>query len=420
MIGCSACEKKAPRTNIVLIVIDTLRADHLPIYNYPRNTTPFLARLAARGVIFENAYSASSWTSPATASIFSSLYPFQHGVHMGLMAQRKLSKKDPNVEFNRLPAKVVTMTEILKQSGYATYGVSDNINISDKQGFDQGFDVLESFIHEGAEKIKTVARTFKNRIGASPYFLYLHFNDPHQPYRQEPPKELLTGDETENIVTNYDWEISHVDRRIQELYEFYGWDKNTLLIITADHGEELWEKGLYGHGKSLYHTLLHVPLVVFFPERIAGGRRVAENVSTIDILPTLCDWVGAKHPAVISGVSFTPVLSGRPLVESKRYFFANLQIKRFEQPDLLIKATIYRHFKFIHSFAPEDRLFFNLQNDPGEKDNQFGQAQETARILENEYLKYESRCIRFKQESANTSLDEKKNRQLEELGYIQK
>ena len=145
--------KHPARPNIVLVVIDTLRADHLPFYGYPKETAPFLSELAAQGVVFEKAYAASSWTSPATASIFTSLYPFQHGVTMGLLLQKQLINKDQSIKVNRIPKELTTLPEAFRINGYRTFGVSDNFNISEGQGFGQGFDRLLGFSHRGGQFI---------------------------------------------------------------------------------------------------------------------------------------------------------------------------------------------------------------------------------------------------------------------------
>src|SRR4030067_23633 len=115
--------KHPPKPNVVLVVIDCLRADRLPFYGYPKETAPFLSKLAAQGVVFEKAYAASSWTAPATASIFTSLYPFQHGVVMGLMAQMRLIRRNPTIKINRIPEEVTTLPEVLHQGSHPPIGV---------------------------------------------------------------------------------------------------------------------------------------------------------------------------------------------------------------------------------------------------------------------------------------------------------
>jgi arylsulfatase A-like enzyme len=151
--------RKVKNYNVVLIVIDTLRSDHLPFYGYKKNTAPFMSDLARQSVVFKNAFSASSWTSPATASIFTSLYPFQHGVLLGLMAILKANAEDPSIRVNRIPEEIETLPEVMKKNGFRTYGVSDNLNIGIKQGFTQGFDRFETFNYNGAPRVNDVLKS---------------------------------------------------------------------------------------------------------------------------------------------------------------------------------------------------------------------------------------------------------------------
>ena len=141
VLGASSCDNQQEvRPNIVLIVIDTLRPDHLPFYGYDRDTAPFLSSLAEGGVVFERVHSTSSWTAPATASIVTSLNPLQHGVLTGFRMVASLRKIDPTITLNRIPAEVTTVAEVLQEAGYSTYAVTDNINICREEGFEQGFD----------------------------------------------------------------------------------------------------------------------------------------------------------------------------------------------------------------------------------------------------------------------------------------
>lgn len=139
--------------NIVLIVIDTLRPDHLPFYGYSIDTAPFLNELSAKSVVFENAYAASSWTAPAAASIFTSLYPIQHGVVTGMRAHDIVTEENQSITLNRIPDKLSTIAEVLKGAGFKTYAVADNVNISEEMGFDQGFDKFVNFQYVTAEGV---------------------------------------------------------------------------------------------------------------------------------------------------------------------------------------------------------------------------------------------------------------------------
>lgn len=416
LVSCRTFSLK-DKPNVVVIVIDTLRADHLPCYGYETNTAPFISALAARSVVFEHAYAASSWTSPATASIFTGHYPFQHGVTMGLLAQRKLIKKDPNIQINRIPAAINTMPEIFKKHGYRTFGASDNLNIGAQQGFDQGFDRLVNYMHESAAVINPAVLKFRQELQPDGrYFFYIHYNDPHQPYHHELPKAETTNDNRIDAPKNYDLEIGYVDRAVQELYERYGWDKNTLLIITADHGEELFEHGFYGHGKTLYNSVLHVPLIVHYPERIKAAR-ISDSVSTVDILPTLIGLLGMRPEKDLAGMDLSPFIQDPTVAMGKRFLYSHLQIKRHQESDIRMEATIFRQFKFIHNF-PDQRMLFNVWADPDERNDLIDVSGKMPRELESAYYSFLQKCKKFRQETVDVNLDQKKIDELRKMQYL--
>jgi len=408
-----------PRPNVVLVVIDTLRADRLPFYGYPKETAPFLSKLAARGVVFDKAYAASSWTAPATASIFSSLYPFQHGVVMGLLAQMKLIRRYPHIKINRIPEKVTTLPEVFRRGGYRTFGVSDNANISRRQGFEQGFDRLECFTHRGAQSINQQVLDQEKEIRAGgPYFLYLHYNDPHMPYKIALDDSEKTGDKTTDMKAMYDKEIAFVDSRLEELYARFGWSRNTLLVVTADHGEELMEKGFYGHGKYLYNTVIHVPLLFSWPEQeLFAAKRPAVNVSTMDIMPTLASLLGFRQVKGLAGKDLKPVLEGKTGAAGERYIYSHLQ-KRTGTPNAsLQKACLNGDYKYIFE-APDRHSLFDLKRDPGEDRNLYAEKQKTAHRLATNLFAFEKGCLRYNADYVDIELDKKSIEQLRSLGYV--
>jgi len=411
--------KPSPRPHVVVVVIDTLRFDHLPFYGYAKDTAPFLAKLAARGVVFEKAYAASSWTAPATASIFTGLYPFQHGVVMGLLAQMKLIKKHPEIEINRIPEAVTTLPEVFRREGYRTFGVSDNANITEAQGFSQGFDRLLVSVHRGAGYINERALGLEKEIRAQgPYFLYIHYNDPHMPYKIDLDKDEVTGDQTTDLKAMYDKEVALVDRSLEELYSRFGWSENTLLIVTADHGEEMNEKGFYGHGKSLFNTVIQVPLQFYWPERkLFSGQRLGVNVSTIDILPTLASLLGFRRVDGLAGQDLTPVLKGKTGRAAKRYIYSHLHLKAGTPKASLQKASLNGDLKYIFE-APDSHFFFDLRRDPGEDRNLYSQERNVAKTLASNLFAFEKSCPRYNADYVDIQLDQKSIEQLRSLGYI--
>ena len=243
------CKRKSSNEpNVVLIVLDTLRADHLPFYGYKKKTAPFLSEIASRSIIFENAYSASSWTAPATASIFTSLYPFQHGVTTGLKTSKFFK-----IKLNRIPEKIKTITEILKENGYKTYGVADNINICKDEGFTQGFDRFKLLPYEFETKTNIQLEKWAEEIKAQKkYFLYIHYNDCHLPYHKRSPWYQKKENERDDLISCYDSEINYVDAKIKKMYELFGWDKNTMLIYYVRPRRGISRAWIYASFKPIF------------------------------------------------------------------------------------------------------------------------------------------------------------------------
>jgi arylsulfatase A-like enzyme len=349
------------RPNVVLILIDTMRADHLPFHGYERPTAPFLTRLASEGVVFDRAWSTSSWTAPATASLFTSLYPEQHGV------TRRVDSATGRV--NRVPESAETIAEAFRAAGYHTLGVSDNGLVSPELGFDQGFDVFESAVGATAERVNKWIRDQRPDLASGrPYFLYVHYMEPHEPYLpHEPWFRDFSGDGWRKtpgraLAAAYDSEIRALDEGLARLYRTMGWDDGTIVVVTADHGEEFGDHGGGGHAHSLFSELLRVPLVFHAPHGRFTPRHVSEPVSLLDVLPTLRALIGRPAGPRDEGVSLAGLLRGRD--ESfDRVLHAHLE--QFETGRIW-KATLAGEWKRI-TLDPGLPMLFNLLDDPRER-----------------------------------------------------
>lgn len=323
------------RPNLILYVIDTLRADHLQSYGYEAARTPNFARFAAESVLFESALAQSSWTKPTTASVLTGLLPW---VHQANRAKDRLSEDH------------LTLTELLHASGYRTAGVVNNPNASDIFGFDQGF---EHFVHltnwrAPAREHHAAALDWLDGLGeeSSPFFLYVHVLEPHGPY--EPPAEYLpegelavsdpyagtigrrqklarsgrppTGQELYDLKALYDAEIAYIDAQFAEFLrslkdrELY---RNSVIILHSDHGEEFYDHGNWDHGRSLYSELINVPLVMRLPAGQGAGTRVSLPVQQVDLMPTVLDLVALEGGRDLPGRSLLPLVIDSP--ESDRY-----------------------------------------------------------------------------------------------------
>lgn len=341
------------KPNVVVILIDTLRPDHLPAWGYPHATAPYLSELASRGVVLERAHSASTWTAPATASLFTGLYPHQHGitegffVHMVRMeraqgegregaAGERGERDDPDrwegrpestVSLNRLPDAVATAPELFARAGYTTFGVSSNVNVTGRIGFDRGFARFADFTGPehgkgaAAERTLEQVREWKAQmLGSEPYFLYLHFNDVHAPHRE---RELLyTPDATPFAAerASYDGELRYLDGVLRRIGAELGWDDDTLVCVVSDHGEEFGEHGESGHGYSVHSELMRIAMLFSWPAQLAQARRIETPVSIVDVLPTLAQLAGVAAPPGLAGTSLAPALADRGPVPERTLF----------------------------------------------------------------------------------------------------
>ncbi|MFH1789239.1 MAG: sulfatase [Candidatus Altiarchaeota archaeon] len=314
--------------NVVLISLDTLRADHLSSYGYPLNTSPHIDDLAAKGILFENAISQASWTMPSHAALFTSLYPSDMELfyfpYPGLISDN-----------------VTVLTELLKAEGYATAGFHGGSFLSEGFGFSQGFDVYKSNGPRMEDNTRDIYSWLSENHDKK-FFLFLHNFNVHGPYT--PPKTYTRyftnystptdlkshiidvqrlydekgGIPPENkssldyIISQYDGEIAYVDHLlgqfIGELVR-YGLLNNTLIIVTSDHGEEFLEHGHFDHVRTLYDELVRVPLIVWAPT-LPEGRRVSKQVMLVDVMPTVLDLLGIKYSGDVRGLSLVSFVLG--------------------------------------------------------------------------------------------------------------
>ncbi len=435
LAACSAPSPTSPdpepaaRPNVVLILIDTFRPDHLGINGYERRTAPFLEDLMARSTVFRKAWSTSSWTAPATSSVFTSLYPNRHGVTTGFLAHRRHAEargeeNGQKIVLNRLPESQQTLPELMAAAGYATFGMATNINIGSEIGFDRGFD---RFRRNNGRAAAKVARHLGGWRGSmeqpdQPYFLYLHFNDVHAPYKQHKPWYVDEGEKLARSVSAYNSEISYLDQVLGKLYRDFGWDRNTLLVVVSDHGEEFRDHGRLGHDFTLFNELMRV-LMVFSGEDLGIPARTIEvDTSLVDVLPTILELVGAPPPSHCDGLSLAPFLGSElPAVDSvfaKRTLFAHRKKPAREgEEDLHMWAAVRSPWKLIEE--PAGRRLFQIDTDPGERRNRAKRRPRIADRLSEQLDRFRARHLEAPENTTEVELDRKSLEELEALGYVQ-
>ncbi len=305
-----ACSSEAPRRpNILVVSIDTLRADHLGCYGYDRPTSPAIDEFAARAAVFEDAHSSASWTLPSFASLYTSLYSTTHGCW----------KVD-----SRLESEHDTLAEHLRDAGWDTCLIVPHMFLSGQYGLQQGFThVDDSLVRTAIESNKVVSspamteKTLawlerkKQSPDDSPFFLWVHYFDPHDLYL--PHEGISEQFGTTEEIDLYDGEIRFVDlhvgrllARVREL-----WGDDVVVAIVADHGEEFGEHGHKRHGYSLYQEAVHIPFILQAPG--FQPRRVPDLVSNIDFMPTILELSGVEPRGRMEGRSLVPFLRGESL-----------------------------------------------------------------------------------------------------------
>ncbi len=320
-LGCG--HDSAPR-NVLLISLDTLRADHLGLYGHVRATSPRLDGFAGTAIVFDRAVAPAANTPPSQASMMTSVDPGRHG----------FTGND-----DRLPDRFPTLAERLQQGGWKTGGFVDGGYLSASFGFDRGFEVYDDRAG-GFAAILPKARRWLEGVGDAPFFLFLHTYDIHAPYAPPLPyrdmfhevpfrgsfeptahnmhrafeRDLtLTEAERRHAVLRYDEGIRYVDDLLGDFLdelERRGVLDQTLVIVTSDHGEEFGEHGSYLHWQLFYEPILRVPLILRPPGGVSGGRRVGDLAELLDVAPTILDAVGESIPEAMQGRSLLGEKSG--------------------------------------------------------------------------------------------------------------
>ncbi|MEW5982656.1 MAG: sulfatase-like hydrolase/transferase [Acidobacteriota bacterium] len=351
---------------IVLISIDTLRADHLPIYGYDKVMTPAVDALAADGIVFDHAWAHAPQTLPSHASILTGQLPFEHGVR-------------DNMGFALEPG-AVTLPRLLRDRGFATGGFVSAYVMRAATGLNQGFDAYDDRLPPSSPEIAigdvqrdggqtlAAAEQWLNGRTSSRYFLFVHLYEPHTPYT--PPERF-------RHVLPYDGEVAYSDELVGRLIESLkrrGQYDDALVVFLSDHGEGLGDHGEMEHGIFLYGETIRVPLVVKLPGQRGKRRRVADPVQHIDLLPTILDLAGIPTPNGLQGRTLGPAFGGQRLDE--RGLYAEALYSRYHYGWSELYALTDSRYRFIR--APRDELY-DIQLDPGETVN-LAAERESARV----------------------------------------
>jgi arylsulfatase A-like enzyme len=368
VLAATGCRKPAPRWNVVVVTFDTTRADHLGCYGNADARTPVVDRLAAEGVLFESAYSSVPLTAPSHATLLTGRFPMAHGVRdngLFVLGQEQL-----------------TLAEILKQRGYRTGAAVGGFPLLARYGLNQGFDFYDDrltpsydsplagaprrrhafeFEERRAARVNEAVFDWLGSGRGEPFFLWVHYYDPHRPHDPPVPYDQLLADP-------YDGEIAYADESLGTLLARLGRDgvlDRTLVVLTADHGEGLGEHRELTHSYLLYESTLHVPLVMRGPG-LPAGRRVSGRVRLVDVAPTVLDALDIPVPPEMQGRSLEPLMGKGTSAAAERTHYAETLSPRLSQNWGELRALYEGRWKYIHGPKPE---LFDLSADPRELQN---------------------------------------------------
>jgi arylsulfatase A-like enzyme len=428
---------KAP--NVLFVVLETLRKDHLELYGYRKSTAPNLTRFAESSLVFDNAVVQANWTIPSVATMFTSLYASSHKFIV------------QHGEASVLSPRIPTLAEVLKLHGYKTGAFQTNMFLTRASGIAQGIDDYERKDAVAADHVVAGAIRWLQENQEAPFFLYLHFWDPHAPYTPPPGLEQKFMEDEKDIApesffaelyehiflyengtlirdlnryrASYDASIWSMDYEIRKLLQYLdgqGLTNNTLIVFVADHGEEFGDHGGLDHGYNLYEYMVGVPLIVRFPEGHAG--RVGARVGAIDLAPTILDYLGIEAPPMYQGRSFlhlaeNPGGKHKPLEFCQGNGVGNVKEHRFGL-DIEQQCVYEGRYKLIRSSPTGTIELYDLIEDRREQHNLASSKPAVVRKLIADldaFLKYAEENSVNPEEKIH--LDEEELEKLKALGY---
>ena len=411
-----------PAPNVVLITIDTLRADHLGCYGYKQIKTPNIDGLAADGVRFERAFAVVPVTLPSHSSMLTGTYPMLSGMH--------------DFSGNKLSPLQHTLASVLKQAGYQTGAVIGAAVLDSRFGLNQGFDFYydhfefsrldEANLDEMERPGNVVADVALNWLAKNPqkkFFLWMHLYDPHFPYH---PPEPYSRD---YATQPYDGEIAFADEQVGRLLRFLkekGIYQNTVIVLCGDHGESLGEHGEKTHGFFIYNATMHVPLIIRLPEQLPGhlpekttARTLADPVSLVDIMPTVLEAIGLQVPSQVQGRSLLREIRPDPSAPDaqanrERTLYGETFLPRIHFNWSELRASENTKYHFIDAPRPE---LYDLAKDPGEVNNLFAEKKAVAEEMRSKLVGMIRDYSAGKELAEKTGLDPALMERLKSLGY---
>ena len=392
--------------NVLLISIDTCRADRLSCYGYKSKTTPNIDAVAAEGILFENVIAPVPLTLPSHSSMLTGTIPPYHGVHSN--TNHQLAKSN------------LTLAEILGENGFKTAAIVSAFVLDSTFGIDQGFDTYNDQFEEahkavgiserkGGETTRLVLEWLEKQKDEKS-FLFLHYYDPHFDYvPPEPFASQFADNPYAGEVAYTDHCIGQVLDKLKEL----GLYDSTLVIITSDHGEMLGEHGEVEHGYFIYQSAIRVPLIFKLP-RSSESQRISRLVGIVDIVPTICNMLGITVPQDVQGQDLSPYFNGKSPDDADRHVYCET-IKPLELGANSLLGIVNNRFKYIQTTRPE---LYDLIKDPTESNNLVETQQQRASIMKDTLAQVLEQSLRKDAIDSEIVLDPQAIKSLESIGYV--
>lgn len=405
MVGCGDGPERP--LNVLLVTFDTTRADRLGCYGREGAETPIIDALAATGVLAERCQTTAPITLPAHASLLTGLYPFRHGAR--------------NNGTHLVLDDVQTLAELLGPHGYTTGAVVSALVLDERFGLGQGFDIYDDDLNAGASRSfeyqqttadDTVRRAlgFLEQSGTEPFFLWVHFYDPHRPFSPPEPFASRFGQR------RHDGELAFTDHELGRLLEGLvarGQRENTLVVLSADHGESFGEHGEKGHGLFVYEATCHVPLI-FSHSSLAAGQTIPEVTSVVDVVPTVLDLLDLPIPPGLHGISLALALRGEGSAPADRRVYSEAMLPALNYGWSDLRALTDAQGRFVRAPRPE---LYDHAGDADELQNLFDAADPRARSLA---AALAALLAEGERDGSQVELagDDELRRGLAELGYV--
>ena len=428
--GCKG-NQNSMQPNLIVISIDTLRADHLGCYGYNRPTSPLLDTLAAQGVLFENASATSPWTLPSHGSLFTGFYPSQIGL---------------SSTAGRLPPDFETLATLISRHNISTAAIVNSIYLGARYGLNRGFDyfrlVPESYTTTGvAPTIIKDAITWLDNHSHEQFFLFLHFYDVHSDYCSLPRYEKefvgtyngivdgtnrqllevrhgkldLNTTDIQHLIGLYDAGIRQLNDQLEVLFDYLNNRKlleKTYIIITSDHGEEFLEHGKILHSQTHYQEAIHIPLILLGPG-IPPSKRVKGLASLVDVLPTALSLLGIPQPSRLKGVDLAPLWQRDNYQFAERTIFS--EADKLNEKNDIKRAARRGAYKLHHNTVAHTSELYNLMHDPKERRNIADEQSSMVNVLFSELKRFMQ--SRYEEENA-VHLTPEEIEKLKVLGYL--